>query len=781
MESNKFLPIKIFEKRKDYDDRNTEGGGDSREPSWVLHGEQLRSRINQLQNSISNIKNQYAIKRKKGNVLPVIISTNINNDALAKSHRGRITNVLDSDGNDNVIGMEDNDKILSMLSNETILDSFEEILCHENNATVISSVMEVSLFEPYVEPFNDEVSTYRVRLIDYNDFDRNNLARVLFEQYCREKHIEINAKVRFTADMYIFRVTLDSNLMLDELRSFEGLYSAEITHPIYTVMDGIDEYNNIDTKQPDEYEEYPIIGILDSGIQDISQLRCWKSESSYKCYTSEYQGRGHGTAVAGIIEYGDELNGFNTSALKGVKLFDGIVYPNYDIYPEELIENIRETIERNFDIKIWNLSLGTALEVEINKFSEFGMALDNIQDENNVLIVKSVGNCFNFINNLPKSRISQSADSIRALVVGSIAQTQGLNDLAELNMPSPFTRIGPGPANIIKPDLVFYGGNACVINGNPKYTGVKTLGTDGTMICCSGTSFSTPAVTRIAGELAFLLNEDFDPLLIRALMIHSAKYPDSIKMKMSDKINQMGFGVPVGANEILYNSPDEITLILRDTLEKGSFIEMFDFPYPTSLVDENGNFTGQVLLTVVNKSLVDEKQAGEYCQSDINVLFGTYAFEKDRDTSKPTIKNPKGINEAQNILLDSLYSATAKGIHPATGFERECTLVKYGKKYHPVKKYAIDLADMTPSNRDKFLPASRKWYLKIEGVYRDFLEKDAVKKDYRLSQEYCMILTIKDPKHSAPVYDEVSQQLTEKNFIHYDVRVRNDIHISSSL
>lgn len=270
-------------------------------------------------------------------------------------------------------------------------------------------------------------------------------------------------------------------------------------------------------------------------------------------------------------------------------------------------------------------------------------------------------------------------------------------------------------------------------------------------------------------------------MLIRALLIHYAKYPDGIKMKMADKINQMGFGIPVGANEILYNSPDEITLILRDTLEKGSFIEMFDFPYPTSLVDENGNFTGQIILTVVNKSLVDEKQSGEYCQSDINVLFGTYASEKDRDISKPTIKNPRGVDKAQNILLDSLYSAAAKGIHPVTGFERECVLVKYGKKYHPVKKYAVDLADMTPSNKDKYLPSDRKWYLKIEGLYRDFIECDAMKKDYRLSQEYCMILTIRDPKHMAAVYDEVSQQLTEKNFIHYDVRVRTRVQVFNSI
>ena len=40
--NEKYLPIKIFEKRKEYDDRITEGGGDDREPGFVLHGEALR-------------------------------------------------------------------------------------------------------------------------------------------------------------------------------------------------------------------------------------------------------------------------------------------------------------------------------------------------------------------------------------------------------------------------------------------------------------------------------------------------------------------------------------------------------------------------------------------------------------------------------------------------------------------------------------------------------------------------------------------------------------------
>ena len=64
-------------------------------------------------------------------------------------------------------------------------------------------------------------------------------------------------------------------------------------------------------------------------------------------------------------------------------------------------------------------------------------------------------------------------------------------------------------------------------------------------------------------------------------------------------------------------------------------------------------------------------------------------------------------------------------------------------------------------------------------INRDFIEKEAVKKDFQLSQEYCMILTIRDPEHTAPVYDEVTQQLTNRNFIHHDVRVRNVVHVTN--
>ena len=596
--------------------------------------------------------------------------------------------------------------------------------------------------------------------------------------------IAIEQKTKFTPDMTVYRVCIDSMEQLNLLEDFEGIYTVEKMLPISVTLDTLTSPTTIVAKAPIEGIEYPVVGILDTGFADNPYLSAWKTADSFTSYPDQYKDPSHGSFVSGIIEYGDELNGLSTTMLPGVHLFDAAVYPDSSkqtIYVDDLVEHIREAVERNRHIKVWNLSLGTSIESSLDDFSDFGMALDNIQDENNVLIIKSAGNCTNFTRQLPKSRIAQSADSVRSVVVGSLAHAKGPYDYAEVDAPSPFTRIGPGPGSIVKPDVVFYGGNAGMNAGKLEKTGIKSFSIDGTPAYNVGTSFSTPWVSRMAAELTHLVKEEFDPLLIRALLIHNAKYPANNSMSMTDKVTQMGFGAPSSVQEMLYNSEDEITLILRDTLEKGSFIEMFDFPFPESLVDKDGNFVGQIIVTVVTKSLLDDKQAGEYCQSNIDILFGTYETETDRDTSKKGIKNPKGLEEPQNILLESLYSARVKGAHPFTGFERECTLVKYGKKFHPVKKYAIDLSEMTTSNRQRYLRGDRKWYLKIEGLYRDFIEQDARARNYQLSQEYCLLLTIRDPNGKAPVYDEVAQQLDYKNFLHHNIQLRNVVTIDGTL
>lgn len=780
--SKKFLPIKFFEKRKDYDDRFTEGGGDSRMPNWVLKGENLKNRAAQLNNDLTEINNEFAKRKSKKTKLPLVVTTTIEEKAIAKSHRGDITSLYCNSNASNILGFQGNRNLLSMIIDEDVLSNMGKRLADMNNSKLISSITAIEPFSPNVDSYDSNVKYYKVRLVNYNNYDLNRVSKLLFEKQCVDNGVKIEHKTKFTPDMTIYRVSVDSAEELDLLSEFEGVYTIEKMLPIEVSLDSFFEPIGVNVKKPDPQNSYPTVGVLDTGIAGNDYLKDWKLSDDFTSYPDEYKDQSHGTFVSGIIEYGDELNGKSYTSLPGVNLFDATVYPDVKkqaIYVDDLVEHIREAIERNNNIKVWNLSLGTRDESSLDEFSDFGMALDNIQDENNVLIIKSAGNCTNFQYQLPKGRISKSADSVRSVVVGSLADKQGTNDYAEPDTPSPFTRVGPGPSSIIKPDLVFYGGNAGMDNGTLCTTGVPSFTPDGKIAYNVGTSFSTPWVSRMAAELSFLMNEEFDPLLIRTLLIHNAKYPGGCSMNMADKVKQMGFGMPSSVNDMLYNSSDEITLILRDTLEKGSFIEMFDFPFPPSLIDENGYFCGQIILTLVTKSLIDDKQAGEYCQSNIDVFFGTYETEKDRDTSKPMIKNSKGIDEAHNVLLDNCYSSRAKGVYPRTGFERECTLVKYGKKFHPVKKYAIDLSDMTPSNKERILGKDRKWYLKIEGLYRDFIEQDSIINNYQLSQEYCLLLTIRDPNGTAPVYDEVAQQLDYKNFVHHNINIRNVVTITN--
>lgn len=70
---------------------------------------------------------------------------------------------------------------------------------------------------------------------------------------------------------------------------------------------------------------------------------------------------------------------------------------------------------------------------------------------------------------------------------------------------------------------------------------------------------------------------------MKTLLIHSANYGENVKLSQSEKLSQMGFGKPKNVKEILYNNPNEITLILRDTIRKGQFIEILDFPFPEGL------------------------------------------------------------------------------------------------------------------------------------------------------------------------------------------------------
>lgn len=198
-----------------------------------------------------------------------------------------------------------------------------------------------------------------------------------------------------------------------------------------------------------------------------------------------------------------------------------------------------------------------------------------------MIICKSAGNSDAFSLNYPKEKIHIPSDSVRALVVGSINEESDKAGYSKKDYPAAYTRIGRGPARIIKPEVVHYGGDIHKdSNGGFVVKGTPSLSPDGTTRNDCGTSFSTPRVSAILAGLQHAMNEDFDALLLKALVVHSADYGECTGLDVNTRLDQLGFGKPKSYQDILYGNEHEITLILRDTISKSKFIDIMDFPFP---------------------------------------------------------------------------------------------------------------------------------------------------------------------------------------------------------
>jgi len=598
-----------------------------------------------------------------------------------------------------------------------------------------------------------------------------------FKGFCSQRGVDVK-KCNYSVSSEIYKISNVTEDNLSEICEFNGVLSVE-SMPTYEFgPEWVAENMEVDIKQPDMNKEYPKIGVLDSGISMIDHLSPWIC-GKMSPYTDDLLDKSHGTFVAGIILYGDILEDQKLVGCEECKIFDGTITSDKKFGPvdeDELLDNIRDIVSKNKDeIKIWSLSFGSKKEANIQSFSDFGTSLDEIQDLNKILIIKSVGNCQNFEQGQPPARISESADSIRSIVVGSIAHRQSQTDISPINHVSPFSRIGPGPQYTIKPELVQYGGNSGLsAEGTRIDSGVLSFSPEGNIVCKCGTSFSTPRISALMANLNHSLSGDFDELLIKTLAIHSARYPQEINEPINEKLIQYGFGLPPSIDDILLNSPNEITLILQDYLPKGHFIEILDFPFPENLVDNDGRYNAEIIVTLVNQQLLDDTQGKEYCQSDLEVAFGTYDSITARDTSKPIIKNPIGRVNSANILREDLYSRKKP---KSAGSAFEPILIQNGK-FHPVKKFHCDLSQMTGASKRDYITAPKKWFLKLEGFYRCKAERISEKHGIDLSQNFCLAITIRDCSgQHTDVYNQVAQSLDQRSFIHERIKLRSEVRV----
>ena len=339
----------------------------------------------------------------------------------------------------------------------------------------------------------------------------------------------------------------------------------------------------------------PIIGVIDTLFSEDAYFAKWVEY--HDCISHEIPRSSgdykHGTAVSGLIVDGPALNpaledGCGRFRVRhfGVALESG----TSSIF---IVKQIRNIIEANKDIKVWNLSLGSIQEVPLFSISPEAAALDKIQAENDVIFIIAGTNADDCSASYP--RLGSPADSLNSIIVNS-------SDL--FGNPADYSRRGPVLEFFNKPDVSCFGGT--------RQDKITIWANNGRELSEGGSSYAAPWITRKAAFLIHKMN--FSREIAKALIIDSAAgWNTDISMK-----NLLGFGlVPKRIEDIVSNPNDEIRFFIQGVADKFDTYA-YDIPVPKRKDD----FPFIAKATLVYFPECSRSQGVDYTDTELDIHIG---------------------------------------------------------------------------------------------------------------------------------------------------------------
>jgi len=344
----------------------------------------------------------------------------------------------------------------------------------------------------------------------------------------------------------------------------------------------------------DSPKNEPTIGVIDTLFDENVYFSEWVEHSNMlssdiPISQDDYE---HGTAVSSIIVDGPTFNpdlddGCGNFKVKHFGVASGISFNSFTI-----LRNISEIVSQNRDIKVWNLSLGSKLDVRPNFISPEAAILDKIQFENDVIFVIAGTNLSS--GETETRPIGAPADSINSIVVNSV----DIN-----NQPSSYSRKGPVLSFFIKPDISYYGGNS----GNPMRVCTPTG-----EAFVKGTSFAAPWISRKLSYLIDILGLSRD--IAKALLINSATGWD----KQQNDPSLVGHGVvPKRVEDIVHCADDEIQFIIQGISEE---YDTYNYKIPVPVIKEKHPFTAKATLCYF--PACSRNQGVDYTNTELDIKFG---------------------------------------------------------------------------------------------------------------------------------------------------------------
>ncbi len=379
-------------------------------------------------------------------------------------------------------------------------------------------------------------------------------------------------------------------ILRDQVPYLVAMAVSDITQvPIFDSQEGEDADYSI----PKPSNE-PVVGVIDTHFEKMNvYFSEWveyhnMQSSDIEIRPEDYD---HGTMISSIIVDGPSLNPRLEDNCGRFKVRHFGVAKEGKNNSSSIMRAIKRIVAENKDIKVWNLSLGSDMEIDNNFISPAAAILDQLQYDNDVIFIVSGTNDLKETKN---KKLGSPADSINSIVVNSV-DFEGI--------PAKYSRKGPVLSFFNKPDICYFGGTK-----ENRIVAYAPYGIRKTF----GTSFAAPWITR---KIAFLIYKmGFTREVAKALLVDAAAGWE--KNKNESIIS--GYGVvPVKIDDIVQCKDDEIRFVLSEVSE---LFDTYNYNIPIPVYKDSQPFIAKATLCYFPKC--SRNQGVDYTDTELDLHFG---------------------------------------------------------------------------------------------------------------------------------------------------------------
>jgi len=535
--------------------------------------------------------------------------------------------------------------------------------------------------------------------------------------------------------------------------------------------------------------------ILDTGINNghplikpiLLQEDCHTVNPDWKTYDHH----GHGTLMAGLSAYGDLQKKLETSKkvklnhfLESVKILPPTGENKPELWGNITLQGMSLAEIQSPDKKrIFCLAVTAKDTRDQGRPSSWSGAIDQItsgiNETEKKLILISVGNItdFNQIANYPDSQITDSihdpAQAWNALTIGAYTKLTTLTDLtfsgytplAEENQLSPFstTSLIWEDKWPIKPEVVFEGGNIAVDSKNfpTECNDLSLVSTfykpqEKLLESFNMTSAATAQASYFAAQIQTRY-PDYWPETIRALMVHSAEWPEALKNQFAKNntktelkkvLRACGYGVP-DLERAVYCASNSLTLIAESEIQpfekvdgkyKTKDMHLYNLPWPTDVLENLAETEVEMRITL---SYFIEPGPGEIGWKD-RYRYASYSLRFD--INSPT--------ETKNEFIKRINAAERADKEDRPDTESASDYWVIGQQSRDKGSIHSDIwrgtaSELASTNLIAVFPKIGWWR------ERHHLGK------YNKKTRYSLVISIKTPDENVDIYTPVAIKITQ--------------------